>query len=137
MNVTLALLADFANKSADGKLNILGAFDRIFAERFPAMHPEMKLVIRFEMHPAEITQKKSIQIQLRDETGKQIFELSGDMSVQPPQGIQTSGEMIHIDQILAISNLVLERAGSYEFVIMVNGEVKSFVPFKVVLRQRA
>ncbi len=33
MEVTLALLADSANVSADAKLNILGVFDTIFADR--------------------------------------------------------------------------------------------------------
>lgn len=136
MNVTLALLADFANKSIDGKLNILGVFDQIFAERYPAVHPEMKLVVRFEMHPAELGQTKKFQIQLRDDRGKQVFELGGDLMVEPQSGMSPSGEMIHTDNILSLSGLRIDAPGTYEFVILVNGEVKGSVPFKAVVRTR-
>ncbi len=34
MDAALALLADFANESTDGKLNILGVFDTIYAARY-------------------------------------------------------------------------------------------------------
>jgi hypothetical protein len=136
MKVTLALLADFANKSADGKLNILGVFSRIFAEKYPAIHPEMKLVVRFEMHPAELGQTKRLQIQLRDEQGKQIFELAGDLTVEPQTGAPSSGEMVHTDSILSLSGLPIDAPGTYEFVILVNGDVKGTVPFKAVVRTR-
>ena len=48
MDVTLALLADAANVSQDGKLNILGIFNGLGAAAFPATHPSMHLVLRFE-----------------------------------------------------------------------------------------
>src|SRR5881628_58731 len=48
MEVKLALLADGANVSREGKLNLLGIFDTLFARSFPTTHPQMQLVIRFE-----------------------------------------------------------------------------------------
>lgn len=133
MNLTLGLLADFANKSADGKLNILGAFNRIWSERYPAVHSEMKLVLRFEMHPAEIGETKKIKIQFRDDQGRQVFELEGDLNVTPPQDAPR-GEMIHIDQILGLNRFPIQAPGRYEFVVLVNGEVKGTVPFTAALR---
>lgn len=137
MKVTLALLADFANKAVDGKLNVLGVFDTIFAEKFPAVHPEMKLVIRFELHPAEMEEPKKVQIQLRDAQGTKIFELSGEMNVQAPPGEGPRGEMLHSDSILSMNGLPIQAPGNYEFVILVNGEVKAQVPFKAMMRSRA
>jgi hypothetical protein len=135
VKLTLGLLADFANKSSDGKLNILGAFTRIWADRYPATHPEMKLVLRFEIHPAELGQTKKIQIQLRDENGRQIFELSGDMNLrQPPPEALPRGQMMHSDQILGLNRLTFAAPGRYEFVVLVNGEIKGEVPFTVALR---
>ena len=43
MNVTLALRADPANRSSDGKLNMPGTFNRIFLAKFPATHADMRL----------------------------------------------------------------------------------------------
>ena len=137
MNLTLGLLADFANKSADGKLNILGVFDRIFAEKYPAVHSEMKLVLRFELHPAEAGQTKKIQIQLRDDQGRQLMELAGEMNVGAPTPGFPPGEMIHVDQILGLNRFPIESAGRYEFVVLVNGEVKGSVPFTAAIRPSA
>ena len=53
MDVTLAVLADHANVSDQGKLNILGIFDRILASNFPAVHPQLHPVLRFSASPAE------------------------------------------------------------------------------------
>lgn len=133
MELALALLADFANKSADGKLNILGAFNRIFAEKFPAVHTEMKLVLRFSVHPAETGETKKIKIQLRTDTGQVKMEIEGEMKLPRPPRI--TGEMLTSDQILGINGLQIEAAGRYEFVVFVNGEVKGSAPFTASARQ--
>ena len=39
MEVKVALLADGANVSREGKLNLLGIFDTLFARSFPTTHP--------------------------------------------------------------------------------------------------
>lgn len=44
MDASILLLADFANVDAAGKLNIIGAFNRIYASKFPCRHPQMHLV---------------------------------------------------------------------------------------------
>lgn len=136
MDVALALLADFANQSADGKLNVLGVFDTIYAPQYPALHPEMKLVIRFRLHPAELEEPpKRIQIQLRDDLGKKVAELGGEIKVAIPEGAaRPSGEMVSSDFILGINGLPLEHPGSYEFVVLVNGDVKASVPLKAAQR---
>ena len=44
----MALIADEANISQEGKLNVLGAFDRIAATSFPMVHPKMVFLFRLE-----------------------------------------------------------------------------------------
>jgi Family of unknown function (DUF6941) len=134
MDLKLGLLADFANKSADGKLNILGVFDRIWAQQFPAVHQEMKLVLRFAAHAAEIDEPKKIKIRLVTDVGAPILELEGEMRLHRPPDLPP-GELISADQILALNGLPLPEAGRYEFVIMVNGEVKGTVPVTVAVRR--
>jgi len=134
MNARLALLADFANQSADGKLNILGAFDTIYAVKFPAVHPEMKLVVRFEIHPAEADEPRRLEIQFRNADGQKIFGLQGTMKFQGrPEGTPV-GEMLSANHILGINALELKEPGRYEFVVLVNGEIKASVPLKAVVR---
>jgi hypothetical protein len=138
MDVTLAVLADFANTSADGKLNILGIFDTVYAEQYPAAHPEMKLVVRFRIHPAEIGQQKHIEIQLRTDQGQRLFQFTIELDlVEPKERQLPAGEMIATDSILGINGLRIAAAGTYEVVILVTGEVKASIPLKAVVRPRS
>ncbi|MGB3906069.1 MAG: hypothetical protein WBB22_14235, partial [Anaerolineae bacterium] len=69
MKMTLALLADYANVSQEGKLNIMGIFDRIFTRAFPTAHPEMRLVMRFEFGAAELGRERRLEVKTLDADG--------------------------------------------------------------------
>ena len=127
MEVPLALLADYANVSRENKLNVMGVFNRIWANEFPATHPEMQLVFRLEAGPAERGQDKNIEVKLLDADGNTIQHLKGAVSL-PKESREL---VIQIDQILKLANVVFEKAGAYRFDILVNGETKRVVEFAV------
>lgn len=131
MEVTLALLADSANVSADAKLNILGVFDTIFAERFPAVHGQMQLILRLEANPAEAGSRKQLEIQLMTEDGRKVFSIATEMEFQVKEPSKPRGEMMKSDQIIGLQNIRFEKPGDYQFTILVNGETKKAVPLKV------
>lgn len=135
MNVALALLADAANTTADGKLNILGVFNTIYSDVYPAAHPEMKLVVRLQLHPAELEEPKQVHVQFRNDEGRRLDGFRAEFTVEARPGAELGGETLTTDSILSVSNLYLEAAGTYEFLILVNGEVKAQIPFKAQLRQ--
>ena len=58
MRVSLALLADYSNVSREGKLNILGIFDTIYAPRFPTTHAHLQLVVRFEAEARRVRARR-------------------------------------------------------------------------------
>ncbi|HSJ10837.1 MAG TPA: hypothetical protein VK928_13015 [Longimicrobiales bacterium] len=126
MQVKLALLADYANVTAEGKLNILGIFDRISVHEIPAVHPQMHLILRFEAHPAERDRVHNIEIRLYDPDGQTVFEVKGDVV---PHG--HIGQTIATNQILTLNNLQLSKPGGYIFVVMVNNDMKSEIPLGV------
>ncbi len=53
MRVALGVLADYANVSADGKLNIMGVFQIVNVIQFPHVHAQMDLVLTLEADPSE------------------------------------------------------------------------------------
>jgi len=132
MQVKLALLADYANVTAEGKLNILGIFDRINVQEIPATHPQMHLILRLEAHPAERNRPHSVEIRLHDPDGQTIFEVSGDMV---PMG--SGGQNTATNQILTLNNLQIMKTGGYTFVVLVNNDLKSEVPLEIELAPAA
>ena len=128
MQVKLALLADYANVTAEGKLNILGIFDRINVQEIPSLHPQMHLILRIEAHPAERNRAHNVEIRLHDPDGQTIFEVKGDLV---PLG--AGAHNTATNQILTLNNLQLMKTGGYTFLVLVNNDLKSEVPLEVEL----
>lgn len=126
MQVKLAVVADHANVSSEGKLNILGIFDRIVVSDLPAVHPQMHLIVRLEAHPAERDRPHPVEVRLHDPDGQTVFELKGEVV---PEGL--AGETIAANQIVGINNLVLAKTGEYVFVIFVDHDLKAETPLVV------
>lgn len=131
MQVKLAVLADYANVTAEGKLNILGIFDRISVAEIPAVHPQMHLILRLEAHPAERGRAHQIEIRLHDPDGRTVFEVKGEMKPHGP-----AGRAAATNQILTLNNLHLAREGGYNFVVFVNNDLKTEVPLEVDVAAR-
>lgn len=125
MEVTFAVLADYANVSREGKVNVMGLFTIIYADKFPATHPEMQLVFNLEAHAAERGRKKKVEIVLVDADGKRLQELRAELTV-PTEG---SSLTIGINQIVRLVGVTFEHPGQHEFVILVDGDKKASVPF--------
>ena len=127
MRVSLALLADYSNVSREGKLNILGIFDTIYAPGFPTTHAHMQLVVRFEADAREAGATRQVEVQFRTQDGSVLFRLPGAMTVQPGE----LGETIRTDHILNVTSLNLEHPGRYAFDVLVDGQVAATVPLRV------
>jgi hypothetical protein len=132
MDVTFALLADAANFSREGKLNVLGAFDRIHGAQFPLVWPRMVLVMRFMATPAEFGAEKTLEIVTLDLDGKKLGTATGKMTV--PSG--PSGRQLKIDHVLPLT-MTFPQAGEYSIEILVNGEPKARVPLEVLAQADA
>ena len=130
MEVDFALLADAANVSREGKLNILGSFDRIFGTKFPLTWPRLVLVTRFVASAAEFGTEKKLEIVTLDADGKRLGTASGTMRL-PSKG--EAGRHLKINHILPMT-LTFQTPGQYSIEVLVNGEPKATVPLEVVQR---
>ncbi len=131
MEIAFALLADAANVSREGKLNILGAFDRVYGSKFPLTWPRMVLVTRFEASAAEYGSEKTLEIVTLDADGKRLGAATGKMKIGKGQ----AGRQIKINHVLPMA-MTFPAPGQYSIEILVNGEPKATVPLDVVQREQ-
>ena len=115
MKIPMALLADEANVSQEGKLNVLGVFDRIAAGAFPTVHPRMVFVFRVQAEYADAGRSCPVRVRLMDEDGATLFDAGGELAAPPvaPGGFATA------NQLFNLVGVRFPRPGSYKFVVNV------------------
>lgn len=109
----MAVLADEANVSQEGKLNLMGIFDRIAAATFPVLHPRMVFVFRVEAEFGDAGRAYPVRVTLQDEDGAVLFEATGDL-MAPPVPI---GEFATANQLFALVGVQFPHPGFYRFVV--------------------
>jgi hypothetical protein len=128
VEVTLAVLADYANVAQDGKLNIMGIFQELNPPFLPFPLPQMYLVVSFVAGPAEFDTLKDIKIALLDNDGSEMLTIEGQATVpHPPR----PGSRAYINQVIGLSGVTFERPGDYAFAILVGGETRETVSLHV------
>ena len=127
MDVTFAVLADYANVSREGKLNVMGIFDRVFARQLPSRFPPMQLVVRLEAHPGELDAEHGIRIQLADPDGNALFDINGTFTPRSAE----PGLPVSVNHVIRLADLPLQRTGDHTVIIWVDGERKDEVPLRV------
>lgn len=127
MKARIAVLADYANVTADQKLNVMGIFNVINAPQAPAMHRQMQLVLGFVSEPWDVMNQFPFEVELVDEDGKAILNLKGNMTAAKAP----SGEQATTNCILSLNDIVFAKFGHYEFKITVNDEPFATLPLIV------
>lgn len=117
MEIKTAVLADAANVSQEGKLNITGIFTRLSGETFPLMHPSMVLVIVFGYHTSEAGDH-AFTLNIADEDGKKIAGAGGGFKLQRPPSHQLppTGQFL-----LPLAMVTFPEPGVYSFDILIDG----------------
>ena len=123
MEVTLALLAEAANATADGKLNIHAAFSTLAVPQFPASIPQMVLVLRFEIEDGDWGQDRWIGVTIFDENDE--VQASSDAQLTLPS--EAPGQPIAFFQMFQFVGLTFAAPGDYEAVIEIDEEAKESV----------
>ncbi|HEX9755985.1 MAG TPA: hypothetical protein VGA42_09780 [Gemmatimonadales bacterium] len=128
MHVDFAVLADYALIDQHGKLSVLGMFQHIWVQSFPALHPRTHLVIRVRGRRTEIG-VHSMRIRFVDGDGQQL--LGGEGSIQfgePPAGV-TEVEAAAV----LVFDVPLPHAGLYQFEITVGSDSPVQVPVSATI----
>ena len=118
MEVTWALLADCANVSRDGKLNILGEFNTLTGTEPPFQIFQKSLVIKFHgsVHEQGVHR---IGLRLVDEDGKMHWASSDAPITFPPPS--AAGQPIRLQAVSSLPLIQINAVGAFELEILVDG----------------
>ncbi len=126
MKVQLAFLADYANVTADGKINVMGMLNIVYAPRVPAEHRQMYLITQYHIEAADRGLTKHLEITFYDPDEIEIFRVTRDAPL--PENAPLGAT---VPQIVELAGLVFEKFGEYRFSISIDGEERVVVPLHV------
>ena len=133
MEIDLALTADAATIDASGKLNLLGVFDQIGVQKFPARHGRLALVLRF-LGGAGDAGAHNLSINLTSPGGTELVSLNGELNVRPGRGSLQTG--IRVPHVINLDGIVFNEPGIHTFDVSLDGRHKATVPLTIAKRSR-
>lgn len=130
MRIEIFALCDAATSDA-GKLNMLGAFDTIWATKTPVIHPQCTIALKIRFERIERGEHK-VTVHFADADGKNVILPALDpIKVNFPEE-QSSGPA---NLILNIQRLKLERFGEYSIDLAIDEQHKASLPLFVKERK--
>ena len=124
MDLSLFLAADYATVDASGKLNVLGAFNTIFASQFPTRHASMHLVVRLQPQLGEFGDTRQLRIELVDEDSTRLLEMSGEVQIPDAHGEQQP----EFTTVIGLQGVAFPHPGVYEFRLFVDKDSERLSP---------
>lgn len=123
----MAVLADEANVSQEGKLNLMGIFDRIGAAEFPVVHPRLVFAFRVEAEFADSGRAYPVAVSMEDADGQTLFDAEGQ--IVAPHVLP--GEFATANQLFQMVGVQFPSPGLYRFVVRLGELEPHFTPFLV------
>ena len=129
MNIEIAAICDAATANdAGGRLNILGAFDRIFA-KFPLVIPQCSAAFRLRYQRSEAgTHQLSLSIE--DVVGHAIVPpMQSEIDLMPVvQGFDTAA----VNMVLNMQRLQFKRPDKYIVRLVIDNEELAALPLYIL-----
>lgn len=127
MDVEVFALCDAATDYG-GKLNMLGAFDRINARQFPVVHPYCSIALRVRFERIEEGDHR-VRINFVDADGNSIISsVDGNIGVKFPRDVHS----VCANMVLGINGMKFDRAGQYSIDLAIDGRHERSLPVNVV-----
>ncbi|MBI4673003.1 MAG: hypothetical protein HY741_15220 [Chloroflexi bacterium] len=127
MDVEIFALCDAATDSA-GKLNLLGAFDRINVAEFPYVHPFCAVAVRVRFERIE-QGNHHFRLDFVDMDGKAVLPtFEGNLGVNFPEAVHS----VCTNMILNLGGVKFERAGQYSIDLAIDSRHERSLPVNVV-----
>ena len=132
MEIPIATLCDAATDYG-GKLNLLGAFDTVLTAKFPAVHPQCAIALRFVFNKAEEGQRQ-FRLTFVNEDGKSIMPaIDLAIDVRVPEAVNYLSRNL----IINIQQLKFDEPGQYAIDVAMDGQPQSSIPLLVRKKEGA
>ena len=127
MNIQSAVLCDAATQDSSEKLNILGAFDTIFAPQLPGVHPQCAVALRVTFMSGDEGARK-LALNFVNADGRAIMP-----PIEIPVAVTMPDDAYFLTRnfIINIQQLKFTEAGLYSVDIRLDGESRANIPLQV------
>jgi hypothetical protein len=126
MEVEVFTLCDAA-ADYQGRLSILGVFDRIFATTLPATHAQCSVAVRIRFKKVEAG-NHNLTLHIIDYDGNMVIPpLTGQFQIQLPDK-EPQGA---INLVLNLQGLIFKSYGKYDVNLAIDGREIGSIPFSV------
>ena len=134
MNVQVAILCDAATQEAGSeKLNLLGAFDTIYAPQLPAIHPQCAVALRITFATGDEGQHK-LALNFINADGRPVMPA---MEIPVIVALPEDVHFVTRNFVVNIQQLKFAEVGLYSVDILMDGRSLASIPLQVKLIPRA
>ena len=126
MNIQVAVLCDAATDD-NGKLNLLGAFDTIYAPQLPAVHPQCAVALRVTFMPGDEGERK-LGVNFINADGRPIMQ---GIDLPVPVSLPDDAHFLTRNFIVNFQQLKFAEAGLYSVDIRLDNESQQGIPLLV------
>jgi hypothetical protein len=128
MNIQVAVLCDAATED-NGKLNLLGSFDTIFAPQLPAVHPQCAVALRVTFMSGDEGDHK-LKLNFVDADGKSIMP-----PIEIPVAVSLPDEALFLTRnfIVNIQQLKFAEEGLYSVDVRLDDKSQGNIPLQIKL----
>jgi hypothetical protein len=126
MNIQVAALCDAATDD-NGKLNLLGAFDTIYAPQLPAMHPQCAVALRVTFMSGDEGARK-LRLNFVNADGRAIMP-----SIEIPVAVALPDDAHFVTRnfIVNIQQLKFAEAGLYSVDVRLDDKSQGSIPLLI------
>jgi hypothetical protein len=126
MNIQVAVLCDAATDD-NGKLNLLGAFDTIYTQKLPAIHPQCSIALRVTFS-GDDEGKHGLKVNFVDADGRPIAKFPSipvEVSLPEDMHFGTRNFIVNIQQ------LKFDNPGLYSIDVLLDDQPQASIPLLV------
>ena len=132
MHVEFCTLADHANETIDGRLDVSGISDSLSGRSFPVSVGPKSLVLRLGIEPGDQMYTHSVLVLIEGAEGGRVLEIEGKVPISHDGSSQSS----HLNRIFAFRELRFPRPGRYGLRVMIDGTKDRIMPFRVIIQEQ-